>query len=146
MLVLRLLLGYVPARCVATSVFCGHTASRSAVPRSLRSMGVLFASAAAAGAVVALAVVSFASVLRCRCRGGQVGVSLPQDNTAHSDFQLTRPTAGQRRQLGGRSQALGACRRRLASEEEPLAVTPKKSPKSGKNGNRKGTELDDDEQ
>ena len=149
MLVFHLLLGYVPARCVATSVFCGHTASRSAVPRSLCSMGVFFDSAAGAGAAVlslfvafgnvlrdtnslleatshictqscsasrgfdgeraalaALAVVSLVSVLRCCCRRGQAGATLLQAEPAETEIQPARSTAGRRRQLGGKSQAL----------------------------------------
>ena len=44
-----------------------------------------------------------------------------------------------------RNQALIDRNQRLASEEKQLAATPKKNAKSGKNGSRKATELDEDE-
>ena len=150
MLVFRLLLGYVPARVyVANFINCGHTASRSGVPRSLCSMGVFFDSAAAAGAavlsvffafgnilkdthslleatshictqsceasrgfdgeraaLVALAVVSFVSLLRGCGRRGQAGGPLLQAEPVIADTPPARTSTGRRRQLGGCSQAL----------------------------------------
>ena len=57
-------------------------------------------------ALVAFAVVSLISVLRCCCRRGQAGAPLLQAEPAQGDIQPARPTTGRRRQLGGKSQAL----------------------------------------
>ena len=101
----------VPRLCVMVhSLYIrGHTDSMSALPRSLRSMGVFFDLAGFDGeraALVVLSFVTFASVLRACWRVDSVEAPPPRADPLHRDPLPLRSAAGRRRLLGSESHPL----------------------------------------